>query len=81
MTESNQVENEISCKVLCLGPEGAGKTTNLLSLKEQISSSDKDLSQEAKSLSLQETGLAFKFLPLNLDSFPGGIFKLHIFFR
>ena len=46
MAEQSSIEDEISCKILLLGPSGAGKTSNLLALKEQINLKNSDINKD-----------------------------------
>lgn len=79
MAEDTNIEEEISCKILCLGPRGAGKTSNLLSIKEQVSHKNNEIDKDLRSYFIEQRGLYYKFLPLKFDAYKNGVFRLHLF--
>ena len=75
MAFTNLETREINCKVLFLGPQGAGKTTNFQSIYRERGLS---LSQDRFQLEPEKSPF-FEFLPLSLGHLKDFQIKLHLY--
>lgn len=76
MATVDRERNEICCKLLYFGAEGAGKGTNLAALLQQTSSSGINKNH---AITLARPQEPFRFLPLSLGAINNYLLKAHIY--